>query len=197
MEITDVQVKLVGDGDERLKASCTIAIDGEFVVRDVKVIEGTSGLFVAMPSRKLTDHCPKCGYKNHLRSRYCNHCGAKLADNRWPQRGGATQLHAEIAHPINRECREHLHKRVIEAYEAARQEQGQPTRGAEDTPAVEPAPIAKDAPILDEPPRDDLAETERTAEQPDVETPADSSSDSHVSPAAEPEQEGGFGAGLV
>ena len=197
MEITDVQVKLVGDGDERLKASCTIAIDGEFVVRDVKVIEGTSGLFVAMPSRKLTDHCAKCGYKNHLRARYCNHCGARLGDNRWPQRGGATQLHAEIAHPINRECREHLHKRVIEAYEAARQEQGRSTRGAADAAAVEPASTAKDAPIPDEQPRDDLAKTEEAVEQPGVETPADSSNDSHVSPAAEPEQEGGFGAGLV
>ena len=197
MEITDVQVKLVGDGDERLKASCTIAIDGEFVVRDVKVIEGTSGLFVAMPSRKLTDHCPKCGYKNHLRARHCNHCGARLSDNRWPQRGGATQLHAEIAHPINRECREHLHKRVIEAYEAARQEQGQPAKGAEDTAAAEPAPAAKDDPILDEPPRDDLARTEETAEQPAAETPADSSSDSHVPSSPEPKQDDGFGAGLL
>ena len=41
MEITEVQVKLVGDTTDRLKASCSITIDGEFVIRDVKVIEGT------------------------------------------------------------------------------------------------------------------------------------------------------------
>lgn len=118
MEINDVQVKLIGNGDERLKASCTIVIDGEFVVRDVKIIDGTNGLFVAMPSRKLTDHCPKCSNKNHLRSRYCNNCGAKLDENRWTQRAANGQLHAEIAHPINSGCREHLHTRVISAYEA-------------------------------------------------------------------------------
>lgn len=118
MEISDVQIKLIGNGDERLKASCTIAIDGDFVIRDVKIIEGTNGLFVAMPSRKLTDHCPKCRSKNHLRARYCNNCGAQLDDGRWMQKGGATQLHAEIAHPINSDCREKMHNRVIAAYEA-------------------------------------------------------------------------------
>ncbi len=118
MEINEVQVKLIGSGDERLKASCTIVIDGEFVVRDVKIIDGTNGLFVAMPSRKLTDHCPKCSNKNHLRSRYCNNCGAKLDEDRWAQRAANGQLHAEIAHPINSGCREHLHTTVIDAYRA-------------------------------------------------------------------------------
>ena len=121
MEITEVQVKLIGNGDERLKASCTLVVDGEFVIRDVKVIEGTNGLFVAMPSRKLTDHCPKCGGKNHLRAAYCNNCGGKLNENRWSQKAAnAQQLHAEIAHPINSECRQRLHERVITAYESAR-----------------------------------------------------------------------------
>ena len=60
MNITDVRVRLVEDNTERLRAFCTITIDKEFVVRDIKIIEGTKGLFVAMPSRKLTDHCPKC-----------------------------------------------------------------------------------------------------------------------------------------
>jgi len=119
MDITEVQVKLIGKGDERLKASCTLVVDGEFVIRDVKVIEGTSGLFVAMPSRKLTDHCPRCSSKNHLRALYCNHCGSKLAEDRWTQRGNAQQMHVEIAHPINSDCRHRLHERVISAYEEA------------------------------------------------------------------------------
>jgi len=118
MEITEVQVKLVGDSTERLKASCSITIDGEFVIRDVKVIEGTNGLFVAMPSRKLTDHCPKCRHKNHLRARFCNNCGAKLNENRASQRRrGATQLHADVAHPINSACRDRIQKRVVEDYQ--------------------------------------------------------------------------------
>ena len=117
MNITNVQVKLIGDGNDRLKASCTIAIDGEFVIRDVKVIEGTNGLFVAMPSRKLSDHCPKCSHKNALRSSYCNNCGTRLKENRWSMKDGVAQLHAEIAHPINAECRASLHETVIAAYE--------------------------------------------------------------------------------
>jgi stage V sporulation protein G len=134
MEITDVQVKLIGNGDDRLKASCTIAIDAEFVIRDVKVIEGTNGLFVAMPSRKLTDHCPKCGHKNHLRSKFCNNCGGRLSESRHvPKEGAQQQLHAEIAHPINSECRERLHNRVIAAYEEARRQQpAAPSNGRAD-----------------------------------------------------------------
>jgi stage V sporulation protein G len=129
MEITEVQVKLIGNGDERLKASCTLVVDGEFVIRDVKVIEGTSGLFVAMPSRKLTDHCPRCSTKNHLRAQYCNNCGTKLAENRGIPRSsgpgaGAQQMHVEIAHPINSDCRQRLHERVISAYEEALAERG-------------------------------------------------------------------------
>jgi stage V sporulation protein G len=137
MEITDVPVKLIDDGDERLKASCTISIDGEFVIRDVKVIEGTNGLFVAMPSRKLTDHCPKCSSRNHLRSRFCNNCGAKLNENRGARRTGkGGQLHTEIAHPINSACRERLHNSVIAAYERERDRQGR-DRDAEAPPTAE------------------------------------------------------------
>jgi stage V sporulation protein G len=139
MEITDVQVKLIGNGDDRLKASCTIAIDGEFVIRDVKVIEGTNGLFVAMPSRKLTDHCPKCGHKNHLRSRFCNNCGGRLNESRHaPKEGAQQQLHAEIAHPINSDCRERLHNRVIAAYEEALRQQPPESHNGQGQPPRQP-----------------------------------------------------------
>lgn len=133
MNITEVQVKLIGSGDERLKASCTLVVDGEFVIRDVKVIEGTSGLFVAMPSRKLTDHCPRCSTKNHLRALYCNNCGAKLNENRAAPRGGTQQMHVEIAHPINSDCRQRLHESVIAAYEEALAQRGSAPAHADDS----------------------------------------------------------------
>ena len=63
MEISEVRVKLINNKDDRLKAFCSVTMDNEFVVRDIKVIEGTSGYFVAMPSRKMSDHCEKCGGK--------------------------------------------------------------------------------------------------------------------------------------
>ena len=118
MKITEVRVKLVNGNDtERLRAFCSITIDELFVVRDLKVIDGTSGPFVAMPSRKVMDHCPKCGGKNHLRARFCNDCGGKLAENRVSRGGdGRATLHADIAHPINMAGREYIQKEVIDAY---------------------------------------------------------------------------------
>ena len=119
MEISEVRVKLTGNQSDRVRAFCSVTFDREFVVRDIKVIEGTSGLFVAMPSRKIADHCPKCKAKNHLRARYCNECGNKLREGRAPRDGsGRSKLHADIAHPINMACRERLQKAILEAYEA-------------------------------------------------------------------------------
>jgi stage V sporulation protein G len=53
MEITEVKVFLVNE--ERLKAFVTIIFDNCFVIRDLKVIDGNNGLFVAMPSKKRKD----------------------------------------------------------------------------------------------------------------------------------------------
>ena len=51
MEITDIRVRKV-DTDGKLKAYVTVTFDNEFVVHNVKVIEGKNGAFIAMPSRK-------------------------------------------------------------------------------------------------------------------------------------------------
>lgn len=54
MKITDVRVrKITKEG--KMKAIVSITIDNEFVVHDIKVIEGEKGLFIAMPSKKATD----------------------------------------------------------------------------------------------------------------------------------------------
>ncbi len=137
MEITEVRVKMTGNQNDRVRAFCSVTLDREFVVRDIKIIEGTSGLFVAMPSRKIADHCPKCKGKNHLRAKYCNECGTRLRDNRAPRNGsGRSKLHADIAHPINMACRERLQEAIIEAYESELKESSQegykPTRDEDD-----------------------------------------------------------------
>ncbi len=118
MEITEVRIKLMDDPHDRLQAFCSITFDGCFVVRDLKIIQGAKGPFVAMPSRKLTDRCPKCQCKNHLRALHCNQCGAKLDDERATKdTEGRAKLYADIAHPINSECREQIQEHVIEAFE--------------------------------------------------------------------------------
>lgn len=117
MKISEVRVKLVNTKNDRLKAFCSITMDGEFVVRDIKIIQGSKGYFVAMPSRKMSDHCDKCGGKNHLRAKYCNNCGASLKDNRARKDfKGRMKLHADIAHPINVECRKRIQEQVTTAF---------------------------------------------------------------------------------
>jgi stage V sporulation protein G len=127
VEITEVRIKLMDEPGERLKAFCSITFDNCFVVRDLKIIEGASGPFVAMPSRKLTAHCPRCGMKNHLRAQYCNQCGASQAPERMPlDADGRAKLYADIAHPINSSCRESIQDCVIREYEAELERAKQP-----------------------------------------------------------------------
>lgn len=123
MQITDVKIFLKEGQDKKLKAYATITFDNVFVVRNVKIIDGTKGLFVAMPSRKLKDPCPKCNFRNTVRSKFCNQCGASLpvAEHKAPASAGEDASrqseHKDIAHPITAECRDYIQKKVLEAYE--------------------------------------------------------------------------------
>ena len=128
MNITEVRVKLVaGSNEERLRAFCSVTLDGAFVIRDLKVIDGVHGPFVAMPSRKLADRCPSCGGKNHLRAKYCNECGNRLNENRASRDAhGRVKLHADVAHPINMQGRELIQGEVIRAYEREQELAKQP-----------------------------------------------------------------------
>jgi stage V sporulation protein G len=127
VEITEVRIKLMDDSEDRLRAFCSITFDNSFVVRDLKIIEGSNGPFVAMPSRKLTARCGRCGSKNHLRSQFCNQCGAKqrpgtvIHDEESPNK-----LYADIAHPINQLCRDMIQVAVIRGYEQELQRAQQP-----------------------------------------------------------------------
>src|SRR6201993_544229 len=127
--ITEVRIKLMEDNseNERLQAFCSVTFDNAFVVRDLKIIEGTKGSFVAMPSRKLTDRCTSCGCKNHLRARYCNQCGHKLDEDRATRAAdGRFNPHADIAPPINPACREVIQSAVLKAYHEERERSKQP-----------------------------------------------------------------------
>ena len=121
MEISEIRVKLVDhSGDkEKLLAFCTITFDNMFVVRDLKIISGPKGSFVAMPSRKLTDKCMsnRCGTKNHLRSRFCNECGRPLDPNRaGKDERGRAKLHTDIAHPIHAAARHEIEQQILMSF---------------------------------------------------------------------------------
>ena len=119
MKITEVRIKLLEGQPDKLRGFASITVDDCLVIRDLKIIEGTSGLFIAMPSRKLCDRCPSCGCKNHLRARHCNDCGKRLRSSRGVQdERGRTRLYADIAHPIHQGARDQVESRVLEAYRA-------------------------------------------------------------------------------
>lgn len=127
VEITEVRVKLMNDKDEKLQAFCSVTFNDDFVVRDLKIIGGSKGPFVAMPSRKLMDRCSKCGGKNHLRARYCNDCGQRLDPNRAEKdKRGRARLHTDIAHPINSRFRDLIQTRILKAFEDERVRASQP-----------------------------------------------------------------------
>lgn len=54
MKITDVRLRKISE-EGKMKAIVSVTFDGEFVVHDIKIIEGQNGLFIAMPSRKMAD----------------------------------------------------------------------------------------------------------------------------------------------
>ena len=144
MDITEVRIFLKEGQDKKLKAYATLTFDNQFVVRNVKVIEGSKGLFVAMPSRKLKESCPKCNHKNVVRSRFCNQCGANLGDSQRPPQAAGTPSgsgreerqseHKDIAHPITLEFREYIQKKVLEAFEAEKGKGPQASPGTIENP---------------------------------------------------------------
>ena len=178
MEITEVRIKLMSVPNDKLRAFCSITIDNNFVIRDLKVIEGTKGPFVAMPSRKLMERCVRCGGKNHHRASYCNDCGAKLFPERTAREAaGRLKLHADIAHPINSRCRELIQGRILERFSLELEKSQDPRYTPQDLDGY-----------------DDTYLEDEVAELTDFE-PADSSAPADSSPTSSPSGRAGVGAG--
>jgi stage V sporulation protein G len=116
MEVTEIRVFLKEGQDKKLKAYTTVTFDNSFVVRNIKVIQGPNGLFIAMPSRKMKYPCPKCGFKNEVGSKYCNGCGGGIPSLKEHEHTDAKSEHRDIAHPISQEFREYLQSKILDAY---------------------------------------------------------------------------------
>jgi stage V sporulation protein G len=116
MEITEVRVSLRENEGKRLKAYVTVTFDNSFVVRNIKVVEGNSGLFVAMPARKAKQFCGRCGKKTDMGSRYCSHCGGSLPPTVKDDSQTRQSSHQDLAHPINQQFRDYLQSKILDAY---------------------------------------------------------------------------------
>jgi len=213
MDITEVRIKLMDSSEDRLRAFCSITLDNAFVVRDLKIIEGSNGPFVAMPSRKMTARCGRCGSKNHMRSNYCNQCGKRLrgAQDLQDIEGASNKLYADIAHPVNQACRDLIQHAVIREYrlELERAEQpGYVSRYDEEyveyiphsvsTPSIIPRPHMLKEPTQ-EPTRESVAIRPESAASPS-ELKKDSASETQTSetpadPSPESREED-FGSGI-
>ena len=93
MQITDVRVRKVAK-EGKLKAVVSITIDDEFVVHDIKVIEGEKGLFIAMPSKKSMDgeyrdiaHPINCGTRERIQTTILNRYEESLQEEDEPAAG--------------------------------------------------------------------------------------------------------------
>lgn len=197
VEITEVRIKLMEDTDDRLQAFCSITLDDCFVVRDLKIIDGTNGPFVAMPSRKLTCHCGSCGSKNHLRSNFCNQCGQKIRRSReGADQDGRAKLYADIAHPINSDCREMIQSRVIREFEDELERAQQPGYASRYDDDYDAGPEI-DEPVsrggLQGPHRRQHRSSDETPET-RIETTGPQASEQPKNPPGK--SEGGFGAGI-
>jgi len=175
VEITEVRIKLMEESEDRLRAFCSITFDHCFVVRDLKIIDGSSGPFVAMPSRKLTSHCKRCGHKNHLRAQFCNQCGARVRSEGEHSNDPPQKLYADVAHPVNSECREMIQDAVIAEFAAELDRSGQPDyrsryddefADTEEGDVAEPKPFeaARSARRSPPPPHFDRADKPRTVD---------------------------------
>lgn len=121
MMVTEVRIIPVSDSaNPHLRAFASLTLDNAVVVRDLRILDGQNGLFVAMPCRKITYHCPGCTSKNHLRARYCNHCGKSLEvpAERVPvdPQTGRIKFFGDVVHPISVSARAVIDAAVLTAY---------------------------------------------------------------------------------
>uniref|UniRef100_UPI00197E7E25 septation protein SpoVG family protein n=1 Tax=Paludisphaera soli TaxID=2712865 RepID=UPI00197E7E25 len=106
---------------EKVAAYASILIDDAFAVRDLRIIDDPRGLMIAMPSRKLADHCPECDHKTPYADNYCGRFGARLPEGRTSLRinpSGRECRYTDVAHPVTQEGRRQIEVALLEAYAA-------------------------------------------------------------------------------
>lgn len=136
MQVTEVRVEVIRSTNDRLRGFCTVVFDHCFIVRDIRILEGPQGLFVAMPSRKRTAPCPRCRNKNVVQASFCNNCGSKLDP---AMHMGIENPHVDVAHPINATFRSVVTNAVLNEYRRAA---GEPQQDGNIAP-TQPIPPAQ------------------------------------------------------
>ena len=116
VNITEVKVFFKNNQKAKLKAYVSIVFEDALVIRNLKVIDGSYGLFVVMPSHKTTEACPQCRNKNAVSSRYCSFCGKALLSGQLKKNKKASHEHKEIVSPVADELRTYIQSTVLDVY---------------------------------------------------------------------------------
>ena len=126
MDLTEIRIELPKhnydptDTRTALLACFSLVFDRELVMHSVKLIQGKSNIFLAMPNERKHDHCPRCKSKNHLLANYCNNCGTVLKKDRhlhlFPSTDTKNRLYNDLVHPITTDLREYLLTECLNSY---------------------------------------------------------------------------------
>jgi len=117
VEVTHVQVTLANERPSNLLAFCSVTLDNQLVLHDLRVIRTPQRTIVAMPSRKIKTRCPFCRERNAIRARFCNECGRLLPVTRgFRDSSGRTRMEVDVAHPITSAMRVQIERAVLDAY---------------------------------------------------------------------------------
>lgn len=128
VNITNVEIDIPIHRSGRLLAFAKVLIDDEFVIHNLRVIDGNSNIYVAMPTRKLEAPCRTCGRHNHLLAAFCCECGCAQEGERFASHrdgspmiraNGQRRIYEDVAHPINEAGREKVEGAVLRAYREA------------------------------------------------------------------------------
>ena len=112
MLVTKCSVRPEIKPQSRLRGYATVVLDGQLVIRYIRIIEGRDGLFIVFPSREKTRPCDKCGTKISFRDSHCRRCGNEVTAYI------EEAEYKDIVFPINKELSKHISDRVLKEFEA-------------------------------------------------------------------------------
>lgn len=111
MRVTDVKLHPMSNPKHPdCKAVCSVILDGELALHDVRIVESRGRTIVAMPSRPHKRPCPRCGGQTYANAEHCTGCGTKIG------RANLKTPYRDMAHPLTRKLRAAMEERVLTAY---------------------------------------------------------------------------------
>ena len=133
MNVTQVRI-VDPDPNSRdcLLAYASVVLEGELVIKDMKLIRRTSGeIIVDFPSTPLKDHCGGCGRSVECTAHYCPRCGTarepwRAADQQTGNGDQRRSIFTNVVHPTNNGTRRDIERAVIEAWKRHKSATGQP-----------------------------------------------------------------------